>query len=122
MFAKKGGLISAVNRKVRFDAGVKDLDYTVDGHKRGILLHTADKEHLTKGKRQVIILTTKVVPSDRILAVKIHNDLLRDAAVSGTAWIDPDDTGEIVLTVVPRKDIDLGQLEYICKILIEGLT
>jgi hypothetical protein len=112
--------VSIANRKVQITGGEREIDYRVCGVKNGIFLYTADTDHLTKSKRQVIILTSKVRPADRYLAVKVHPEILRVATVSGPAWIDPDDSGEIVLTVSPRKDLDLGSLEYIVKILVEG--
>lgn len=122
MFARRGTLISVINRKVKIKSGVADLDYTVDGHKNGILLHTADTEHLTKGKKHVIILTTQVVPMDRAILVKVNNALHKDAVVSGTTIIDSQDDGTIILSITPRKDIDLGSLEYIVKLMVEGFN
>ena len=122
MFSRKGPMVSLAQRKVQISGGKKDIDYKIDGTRNGIFLYTADKEQLTKGKKHVIILTCSVRPTDRHIAVKVNPELYRVAAVTGPTWIDPEDIGEIVLTITPRIDIDLGTLDYIVKLLVEGMN
>lgn len=119
MYARRE-LIAVSTRKIKFLAGKADVDYKVNVHKGGILLFTADKEQLEKGKRSKITLNTQLVPVDRILTVKINNEILEKAFVSGTSYIDQDDSGRIVLTITPRVDLNLLELDYICKILVES--
>lgn len=120
VIARKGQLVSITNRKILISGGQKDVDYRVDAHNHGIYLLTADNDVLTKGKRYVIMLVTKVQPKDRISFVKINNELYKHAVVSGTRYIEPEDTGEVVLNITPRKDLNLNELSYICKVLVEG--
>lgn len=120
-FARKGALVSIATRKLQI-TGEKDLDYTIDGHRNGVLLHTADTEQLTKGKKHVILLTSTVRPADRTVLVKVNNELHKSAVVTGTSILDPDDTGEIVLSITPRVDLNLGDLDYIVKLVVEGMA
>lgn len=122
MFARKGPMVSIAQRKLIISKGVKDVDYKIDGTKNGVFLYTADKEQLTKGKKHVIILTCNVRPADRYVAIKVNSELYRLATVTGPAWLDSEDTGEIVLNITPRIDMDLGSLDYIVKLLIEGMN
>jgi hypothetical protein len=122
MFAKRGPFVSIAQRKVAISGGERGVDYNIDGVKNGIFLYTADKEQLTKSKKHVIMLVCKARPADRHVAVKVNPELYRLASVTAPAWIDPDDTGEIVLNITPRVDIDLGSLDYIVKLLVEGMN
>ena len=122
MFLRKGPLTSAAIRKLEITGGEANIDYRACGHKNAILLFTADTEHLTKGKRHRIKLVTSVRPRDRFIAVAVNNELHDVATVTGTAWISPEDSGEIVLNITPRVDIDLGSMEYIVKLLVEGMA
>ncbi len=121
MFARRGTFVSVAQRKVQILEGEKGIDYDIAGTRSGILLYTADKEQLTKGKKHVIMLVSKVRPTDRHLAVKVNPEIYRLATVTGPTWIDPEDAGEIVLNIVPRVDMDLGSLDYIVKLLVEGM-
>ena len=120
MFARRGTMVSMANRRLQFTGGEAEVDYKIDGGRHGIYLYTADKESLTKGKKHVIMLTTKVRPTDRYLAVKVNPELHKLAVVTGPSWLDPDDSGDIVLNITPRVDVELGQLDYIVKLLVEG--
>jgi hypothetical protein len=122
MIFHKGSEIRAItNRKLTITGGEVDIDYSVSTNARGVLLYTADKELLTKGKKHVIILVCKVVPVDRMVAVKVHSELYKSATVTGPSWIDPDDSGEIVLSITPRVDMNLAELDYIVKLFIEKI-
>lgn len=122
MFAKRGPMVSLAQRKVQILQGERDVDYKIDGNRGGIFLYTADKEQLTKSKKHVIMLVCKAKPADRFLAVKVNPELYRLATVTGPAWLDPEDPGEIVLNITPRVDINLASLEYIVKLLVEGIS
>ena len=122
MFLRKGPLTSAAVRKLEISGGEANIDYKACGHRNAIVLFTADTEHLTKGKRHRIKLLTRVRPRDRFIAVAVNNELHDVAVVNGTAWISPEDSGEIILNITPRVDIDLGSLDYIVKLFVEGLV
>jgi hypothetical protein len=113
--------VSIATRKLQI-TGKKDLDYRIDGQKNGVFLLTANKEQLTKGKKHVIILVSQVRPTDRHVAVKINPEIVKAASVDGTRWLDRDEVGEIILNITPRVDLDLSSLEYIVKLLVEGMS
>ena len=122
MFATRGAMVSLANRKLSISGGEPDLDYKIDGNKNGVFLFTADKENLVKGKSQSLTLITRVRPLGLFnLAVKVNAELYRHCKVSAPVWVDSDDTGEIILNITPRVDIDLCSLDYIVKLLIEGV-
>ncbi len=120
MFGRKGSFVSLANRKVRLE-GHEGTDYTVNGVVSGILLHTCDTEYLVKNKRHVVNLNARAVPTDRCLGVKVNPYLYKVAMVTGPAWIDPEDDGEIRLVITPRVDVDLSSMDYIVKLLVEGV-
>ena len=122
MFAKRGPLVSLAQRKVQVLRGEKELDYKIDGNRGGVFLYTADQEQLTKGKKHIITLIAQLRPTDRFLAVKVNPELYRLATVTGPNWIDQEDDGSIVLNIIPRVDINLAELEYIVKLLVEGIS
>lgn len=119
LFARKGALVSIGTRKVKL-TGDKGLDYTIDGVKHGIYLHTSDSVLLPKNRKSIVTLTTTAIPADRVLAVKVNNDLYKTASITGPTYIDEFDDGVIVLTVIPREDIHLSEFDYIVKLLVEG--
>jgi len=97
------------------------VDYRIDGVTSSILLYTADLMTLTKGRRNKITLNATVRPLDgRVVAVKVNPVLYEDAMVSCPTWIDSTDSGVISLIIAPKTDIDLSEVDYICKILVEG--
>ena len=115
-YARKGILVSLANKKIHYEGE----SYKVDGVSGAIILTSADNMELVKGRRNVIRLSAKVRPLDsRTLTIKIHNDIYKKAVVSGPSLIDQYDDGEIVLTITPRVDMDLNDLEYILKLLVE---
>ena len=121
MFAIKSALVSIGQRKLKINGGERNIDYTIDGQRNGIFIHSFDKEQLTKGKKHVIKAEMTVKPVARHVAVKVNPEIIMNATVSGTQWIDPDDEGYIILTVTPRVDLDLGSLDYIVKLLVEDV-
>jgi hypothetical protein len=121
MFLRRGPLTAAAVRRLEIKGGVAEVDYRVDGHKNAILLYSADTEFLAKGKRHVVTLKTSIRPRDRFLVVAANNELHKTGVVTGTTIVSPDDDGTIVLNITPRVDVDLGELDYIVKILVEDL-
>lgn len=110
------------SRKVEIIEGLAGVDFEPDGNKSAVLLYTADTEQLSKGKRHVITLNTKLRSYDRFMAISINNEIHKNAIVTGTTWIAPGDSGEIILNITPRVDMDLGSLDYIVKALVEGVV
>ena len=121
MFAIKSTLVSIGQRKLKIEGGERNVDYTIDGQRNGIFIHSFDKEQLIKGKKYVIKAEVTVKPIARHVAVKVNPEIVAHASVTGTQWIDPDDEGFIILTVTPRVDLDLGSLDYVVKLLVEDV-
>ncbi len=136
MFVVKASVAHVAARKIQFRGGengtggikqlgtdyTEDPDFHVDGNHNGIFLLTADKMLLEKGRRQTVTLTTWVRPLDRLLAIKVNPKLYSVADISAPTWIDPADSGEIVLSITPREDVDLGEYDHIVKLLIESFS
>lgn len=119
MFARRGSLTSIATRRIDIQ-GEKDVDYSIDGVKNGIYLYTADQMELVKTKRQLITLNAVVRPADqRTLVVKVNPKLYEVAQVSHPIFIEQEDTGVITLAITPKTNLDLAELDYLVKLLVE---
>jgi len=136
MFLKRGGLVSAATRRTQIRGGAnneggvcqmgddykENPDFQISGSHHGIFLFTADVMELKRGKKSVVTLVTEVRPTDRNLAVKVNPALYVVADISAPSWIDPADTGQIVLTMLPREDLNLADFDHIVKLMLEGFA
>jgi hypothetical protein len=120
MFVTKTEVARIAERHMKI-TGTRGVDYEINGNRQCILLLTCDKEKVVKGKRQIIKLTTSVKPSKRLILVKPHPRLVNETTLTGTTWIDPEDTGDIHFNVIPQDEIILGELPYLAKIYMESL-
>jgi hypothetical protein len=118
MYGTKGMLVTLANKKL-VKTGVAGVDYVIDGNLNGLFLLTADVLELPKGRKTAVTLTTQVRPTDRTALIKVNPEIYRVATVTGPFILDQFDDGIITLMITPKMDIDLVDLDYIVKILVE---
>ena len=124
-WATKGTLVSLARAKVS-KKGIEWTeknpigDYRIDGNKNGIFLLTANVMELPKGRKTAVTLTAQMRPTDRTALIKVNPEIYKVATVTGPVILDQFDDGSITLMITPKTDLDLVDLDYIVKLLIEG--